>query len=390
MRIVELTYQGNKITGYVVEEGEVRKTLSRDVAIRLVEEKGCENAEVRSRQGTKFLTGKGCNLTELNAGKLANNLKNKVTEERNKVNKQTQKEFVKNLAEAEKFSKNTSQDIVKGKILNVVDVSAAMRVYHHNTRMMNLSWNVDGKQFPTKAMFGLFRLFKAFDKGSKSVFCADRRSVRKDMSKDYKKDRIKASEDYYIQVKEVERILSCSGFNLLAEEGMEADDFIASTVRKYRDEYDRIFVWTNDRDLCHLIDSKVYYKSVITNLPDINLYNYESVLNVPYNTITLYKATVGDSSDKIPGVTGFGNKAFLNIVDFARELGYALDKINGEEKNIIQNYFEGSPVHLNEALHSLSLVEPILKDVTITNNENFDRLKEEVLRYGMKSIASCL
>ena len=252
--------------------------------------------------------------------------------------------------------------------------------------MANLSWVVDGKEVPTKAMYGVFQIFKRIERGSKIVFCADRRSVRKDVSEDYKKGRKPPDEDYIYQENEVERILRESRYNLLAEEGMEADDLIGSVVTKYSDKYDKVLVWTNDRDLCYLINDKVEYKSLITSLPDINVDNYEKVLKVPYNTISLFKATVGDSSDKIAGVRGFGMGSFDNLIEFCINMGIELEDVVGNEEEIIKKFFDGRDAQIKQGLESLSLVKPILKDVTIEDREDSGNLRVELHRYGMKSV----
>jgi len=278
------------------------------------------------------------------------------------------------------------EPVVTEKVLNVVDVSAIMHVYYRNKRLPEFSWEVDGVQVPTKALFGLFQMFKKVIPG-KMVFCADRHTIRKEMDENYKTGRIKTGDDYYQQVNIAEKMLLGCGYNYLAVEGYEADDLIASVVQKYGCVYDKVFVWSNDRDMASLVSGKVMYKSVVTRFPDITKDNYEDVLRVPYNTLILYKALVGDSSDKVKGINGYGSAMFSRLIDKIKNQ-IPLDEVRGKESMIIDAFIPDAMKE--EAMSSLMLVKPMIVDVEITDNEDREMLKQGVLKYGMKSVVGCI
>ena len=88
-------------------------------------------------------------------------------------------------------------------------------------------------------------------------------------------------------------------------DGLEADDLIAWFCETLTE--DNLLVVTNDHDLLAL--AKYDHVDVFSN-GEINPKPYG---DFPYEFIDVYKATVGDSSDKIPGAKGFGPKAFAAL-----------------------------------------------------------------------------
>jgi 5'-3' exonuclease len=84
----------------------------------------------------------------------------------------------------------------------------------------------------------------------------------------------------------------------------EADDVIVTLTRKHQDSY-RVTVDTSDRDMWCLSDHRNV--SVTCN----------PIQEVMPRDVQLYKALVGDTSDQIPGVRLFGDKAWENVYRYA-------------------------------------------------------------------------
>lgn len=78
-------------------------------------------------------------------------------------------------------------------------------------------------------------------------------------------------------------------------EGYEADDVIAYLVKRYEPTHD-ILIESNDADFAQL-----GVKMTRQEFP------------IPAGAVTLYKTLVGDPSDNIPGVPGFGKGAWENL-----------------------------------------------------------------------------
>jgi hypothetical protein len=92
----------------------------------------------------------------------------------------------------------------------------------------------------------------------------------------------------------------------------EADDYIRDIARSGDT------VISNDKDLWHLIDYDV--KVLLNASTVVSRELIEIKFNCVPKHIHLYKALVGDPSDKIPGKRGFGAKAWAKMCYEDREL----------------------------------------------------------------------
>lgn len=93
--------------------------------------------------------------------------------------------------------------------------------------------------------------------------------------------------------------------------GWEADDVCATLAKRYASQGEAVTVYTNDLDYQQLLQ-----------FPNITLKGFKLDPDIPPRFISLYKALVGDKSDKIPGIPGFGPGAFKGL----RDLWPVLDK----------------------------------------------------------------
>ena len=103
----------------------------------------------------------------------------------------------------------------------------------------------------------------------------------------------------------VSQMLHDMGAHTVVCDGCEADDTIAYLVQRLRTR--KNIVVTGDGDLMVLVDDNthVFRQGKL----DENPYG-----PFPHKYITVYKALVGDASDKIPGAKGFGDAAFVKLV----------------------------------------------------------------------------
>lgn len=113
------------------------------------------------------------------------------------------------------------------------------------------------------------------------------------------------------------------GLCAISREGYEADDIIASVVRKFANEDIFVNVVTHDKDLYQLInDGKCGIYSPSKKI----IYDSQMCLEkygvLPYQ-VRDFLAISGDSSDNIPGVKGIGDKG---AKDLLKEFG-SLDEI---------------------------------------------------------------
>lgn len=146
-------------------------------------------------------------------------------------------------------------------------------------------------------------------------------SLRKDLLPTYKEGRDSNRPDEYLnefnKLKNqlIELVLALGGRSV-TRKGMEADDVIAFLAQRLQGKK---VILTNDADLAALINED----TILWRKGEALTTNPYGPFDVKY--LPVYKALVGDTSDKIPGAKGFGDKAFLNVLTMFGEGG--LDEI---------------------------------------------------------------
>ena len=151
------------------------------------------------------------------------------------------------------------------------------------------------------------------------VVCDGRKSrnYRKNIHPGYKKGRDQGDDPIYWEVYNncIELALCYKNVKVIHMDEGEADDYIALRA----DKGDAVI--SNDRDLWPLLNKGV---AILLNATTKASY---SDMFTKFNTknpdhIYLYKTLVGDTSDKIPGKRGFGDKAWLKLSEPERVVLY--------------------------------------------------------------------
>lgn len=135
----------------------------------------------------------------------------------------------------------------------------------------------------------------------------------------------------------------------LTQDLVEGDDTLAWLAKNSEED---LRIVTNDNDLSVLNGVNTYGANIEVRVNGViggNKYG-----NFPHSGITVYKALVGDSSDNIPGIKGFGPKAWEQfysrfgaggIIELARlaELG-SLDELEAEAEQdpLVNRVFVGA------------------------------------------------
>jgi DNA polymerase-1 len=167
---------------------------------------------------------------------------------------------------------------------------------------------------------------------------SDEESFRSEIDPEYKANREPPPDDFGSQVDKCLDILEVLGIPVLGEPVVEADDVIASLVKRIRKEHEEmeIRIISRDKDLTQLIDSHVElfdaHKSS-TVLPD-DVFK-TSGMNIPPQKVADILALMGDSSDNIPGVEGVGPKTAAKLImEYGSIDGIYqnIDKIKGKRK----------------------------------------------------------
>lgn len=124
--------------------------------------------------------------------------------------------------------------------------------------------------------------------------------ARQGIFPDYKAKRPPLREDIYVGFDQVSNVLKHSAVIQVTIPGYEADDVIASMTRLYAGRGEEVRIFSNDRDFLQLMTE---FQTLVTTEATIK----EGVL---LSDVRYHKTLVGDTSDCIPGIPGFGQAAW--------------------------------------------------------------------------------
>ena len=129
----------------------------------------------------------------------------------------------------------------------------------------------------------------------------------------YKATRKEAPAELKEQIPVCKEMIERMGFASFAKAGYEADDVIASLVKKYSGEYE-IDILSGDKDLFALISDSVK----IVDSKNKIWYDKEGCFQkygVYPHQIRDYLAILGDTSDNVPGIKGLGERGARAILE---------------------------------------------------------------------------
>lgn len=170
---------------------------------------------------------------------------------------------------------------------------------------------------------GLIKLIKGLKADRLLVVFDSATSISDRMAnyEDYKQNRIDYSqlpdeENPFVQLPKIYQVLEHLNIAYHIADGYEADDYIASVCKAYKEQYD-ITIVSTDSDFNQLVSEHVTIfnprgKNGILYTPD----KVYQKLGVTPDQIVDYKSLVGDSADNITGVKGVGPKRAIEVLSF--------------------------------------------------------------------------
>lgn len=224
--------------------------------------------------------------------------------------------------------------------LYIIDVSSyVFRAYHASVPLSAPNGE------PTHATFGTINMINRLIDDRKPAMIAvamDSKtpSFRKQIDDNYKANRPPPPEDLSIQMQRVGELVQLLGIEVWQQDGVEADDLIASGVRKAVTQNLKVVIVSADKDLMQLVGPNVCMWDSMRN----KVYGSEGVyekFGVRPDQMLDYLALVGDSSDNIRGVPSVGPKTAVKLLhDYGTVQGIYehIDDIRGKLKtNLVQH-----------------------------------------------------
>lgn len=144
------------------------------------------------------------------------------------------------------------------------------------------------------------------------------KTFRHEMFPEYKANRAKTPEDLHAQIPVIKNILEKMNIAYFEQQGMEADDIIATLAKHSKQENIETVMVTGDKDLLQLVDDTVF----ALRPPRKGEHEYrlckeaevEELFGVKPSQITDYLTVLGDSSDNVPGIDGIGEKGAVKLL----------------------------------------------------------------------------
>jgi len=236
--------------------------------------------------------------------------------------------------------------------LYVLDVSGyVFRAYH---ALPPLSTS---RGEPTHAVHGFTNMLLKMIKEQKPVHVAIALdpagpSFRKDLYADYKATRKETPPDLHQQRDRCFEVARAYRIPMLGADKMEADDVIATVVKKARAKGLKVVISSADKDLLQLVGDGVVMWDTMRD----KVYGpaeAEKKMGVPPAKIRDYLALVGDSSDNVPGVPKVGPKTATALLTEHGDLDGIYANLESVTKKSIKKTLEE---HKDEAYLSQKLV----------------------------------
>lgn len=260
---------------------------------------------------------------------------------------------------------------------------------------LHRAWNVIDKDFhrytkcnnPTNAIHGFVKAFKSivrrFDpKYVSVVFDSPEPTFRHELHPEYKAHRPSHPVELVRQMELLQKLLPLMGFKTSIHPGLEGDDIIGTVASEFVKVGCRVLIATGDKDIAQLVNSKIHIEKNYTT-PIMDEAGVIAKFGVTPDKVADLLALMGDKSDNIPGVPGFGVKTALKWIKKWGSVQGIIDAINGPSLDItiaetILMCDHLDKLKLNLELTTIRVDEPIdfsLEDFVI-GDERSEELKE--------------
>lgn len=250
--------------------------------------------------------------------------------------------------------------------LYILDASGYLYRSYFAIRQMTNS-----KGESTNALFGFIRsvlkLIKDFSPTHVvAVFDGPNNgSARTSMYADYKAHRKKTPEDLLYQIIWAQKFCRLMGIPELMEPGVEADDTMGSVAQWAAQQGCTSYLCTSDKDMCQLVNEQILILNTFKENLILGTEEVTQQFGVTPSQMVDYLAIMGDASDNIPGLTGFGPKTAADLLKQFGSLDYLLEhteEVPGKKKQetLIQ---EKEKVLLSRRLALIDTAVPFTKEL---------------------------
>ncbi|MBI5827746.1 MAG: DNA polymerase I [Deltaproteobacteria bacterium] len=205
-------------------------------------------------------------------------------------------------------------DEIKKKSLFIIDGSSLIyRAFHAIPTTLTNS-----KGMPTNAVYGftqsLLKIIKGFAPEYICVsFDVKGPSFRHELFAEYKAQRPSMPDLLSVQIPYIKSMVRALNVAALEKEGFEADDLIATLVKRFSGPGVKVSIITGDKDMYQLVDEDTVILDYLT-AKEYGVKEVEEKFGVGPGKIRDLMALAGDPVDNIPGVPGVGAKTAAKLI----------------------------------------------------------------------------
>ncbi len=196
-----------------------------------------------------------------------------------------------------------------------------------------------------------------------AAFDVSRQTFRAEAFPEYKANRSKTPDEFKGQVEITKDVLGAMGIPVMAIEGYEADDIIATLTTQATALGYRVLVVTGDRDSLQLVTDDVtvlYPRKGVSDLTRFTPDAVEEKYGLTPQQYPDYAALRGDPSDNLPGIPGVGEKTAAKWI---REYG-SLDNLVNDVDKVRGKVGDSLRANLNSVVLNRQLTE-MVRDVSL-------------------------
>jgi DNA polymerase I len=241
------------------------------------------------------------------------------------------------------------------------------------------------------AVFGFISmLFKVFEDIQAThmvvVFDAGAKNFRHELYPSYKANRSATPQDLKSQFPLVREAAKAMNIASLEQIGYEADDIIATLAKQATS---KVTIVSSDKDLMQLVDDQVSMYDPIKS-KFIGLKEVEEKFGVTGSQLLSLMALMGDSSDNIPGIPGFGPKTALELIKQFGDLETLINNSSEIKQPRKRDLLITHQALLEVSYKLVSLAEDVKLVCTLDdfkkNTPNKDELFAFLTKYGFKRL----
>lgn len=271
-------------------------------------------------------------------------------------------------------------------------LDAAGYIYRSYFAIRNMT---NSKGESTNALFGFARsvlkLFKDFHPTHiVAVFDGPNNAVaRKALYSDYKAHRSVMPADLRYQMDWAHQFCELMGIPFLNVPNVEADDTMGSIAVWAADQGTKVFLCTSDKDMNQLVNDKIHILNTHKDNLILGPKEVEENFGVPPSKIIDLLAIIGDTSDNVPGISGFGPKTAAALLQEFGSLDNLLkhtDKLPEKKREIVER--DANQVRLSQKLVTVDTHVEFSKDPDFfkLRSPNFIALKDFYASMSFQSL----